>query len=732
MNGPDWSRRSFLKVGALTGGGLLVGVQWSCAPGRARDGGDPVILGAHFRIRPDGRVSILAPKVEMGQGTRTSLPMILADELGVPWSRVQVEPAPLDEETFGWQGVGGSTSIWNLWEPLRIAGATAREMLGSAAAARWEVPASECSVVDGRVMHEGSGRSVDIGEVAADAALLDVPDSPRLKPRSEHRLIGTPTPQVDLPDIVSGRVQYGLDTRVEGMLRVCIERGPFGSEPMSIDDAAARAIPGVVDVVRLERSAHRGILAEGVAVLATNTWTAMQGRNALRVEWSESPEPPTAELAADLARRVREPLPELRNDGSFDDAVARGARVIEADYHVPFLAHAPMEPGNCYAHVHEGGVDVRGPFQDPEEARVWASQIAGVEPERVTVHPVRVGGGFGRRLTSDYAAEAVALATATGHPLQVVWTREDDIGHDFYRPLAAHRLTAVLDEDGSLIGWRNRQASTSRYGYRGSPEPWASEFYPDDPPARMVPAYRIEYQAVDSVIPRGTWRSVVHSGNGFVVESFLDEVAHADGRDPLAFRLDLYGEDRELPYEDHGGPVLDTGRLRAVLERAAEGANWSSGPAPGRGLGLAAHFTFGSYAAQVAEVSVDDDGRIRVHRVVAAIDCGIPVNPLGIEAQVEGGVIYGLSAVLGEEVTFVGGRAQQSNFHDYPVLRMPDAPEIEVHIVDSGAAPKGTGETSVPPVAPAVANAVFAAAGIRLRNPPFTPEKVLAAREGAT
>jgi isoquinoline 1-oxidoreductase subunit beta len=748
MAGGVYDRRAFIRVTGLAAGGLLVSAYLpACAGGDRTTPGDrgaaftPVdakpssghALTPFFRIEADGGVTIFAPKIEMGQGTYTSLPMILADELGADWSGVTVMPAPLDEQTYGWQGAGGSTSVWESYEPLRRVAATAREMLVAAAARRFGVEASSLRTESGRVVHEASGRSAHYGELASEAAQLEPPASPRLQDPSSFRIMGKPQRQVGIEDLVTGRVRYALDTRAPGMLRASIERAPvFGARPVVIDDTAARAVPGVRDVVILDADLHPSILAHGVAVIADSTWAAMKGRRALRIEWSGDGgrDASSAALAARFRTAIDRPGKVLRNDGDARAALAVAARTVEAEYELPFLAHAPMEPGNCFADVRPDGVTVRGPLQDPAEAIRIAVQLTGVAASNVRVEMPRLGGGFGRRLQSDYAAEAVQVSSKVGAPVQVVWSREDDVRHDLYRPAALHRVRASLAADGRIVAWHHRQVSTSRYGYQAPDRPpESSEFYPDDPPAGMVPNYRLEYSPVESPIPRGAWRSVVHSGNAFVVQSFVDELAHAAGRDPVEFRIAMLGTDRDLPYADHGGPFLSTSRLKNVLRIAADNAGWSSAPPSGRSRGAAVHFTFGGYAAQIAEVSVSDDGETRVHRIVASIDCGMPVNPAGIRAQVEGCIVFGLTAALYGEITIEGGGVVQSNFDDYPLLRIDRMPSIEVHIVDSREPPRGAGEISVPPVAPAIANAIFAATGVRMRRPPFTPARFRMVRE---
>jgi isoquinoline 1-oxidoreductase beta subunit len=455
----------------------------------------------------------------------------------------------------------------------------------------------------------------------------------------------------------------------------------------------------------------------------------MQGRRALRIEWEAGDG--AMESSAAIATRFREAIDRpgrvMRDDGDVVAALRRSANTIDAEYELPFLAHAPMEPGNCFADVRADSAVLRGPLQDPAEAVAFASTITGIPRERIRLEPARLGGGFGRRLSSDYAAEAAWLSMQAKAPVQVVWTREDDIRFDMYRPAALHRMSAGLDADGRVTAWHHRMASTSRYGYQAPRRPpESSEIYPDDPPAGMIADYRVEYSPVASALPRGPWRSVVHSGNAFASECFTDELAHAAGIDPVEFRLAMYGDAREMPYRDHGGPVLDVGRLRGVLEAAADLANWGGALPESHACGVAVRFTFGGYAAQVAEISVDDDGGIRVHRVSASIDCGTAVNPSGVEAQVVGGIVFGLSAALFGEITLANGAVEQSNFHDYPVVRMDRMPAVDVRIVPSTRDPGGTGEMSGPPIAPAVANAVFAATGRRVRKLPLRPESLRA------
>lgn len=721
------SRRIFLKVSASAAGGVLLGLR--ALPLEAAGDADAAAatqwLNIWVAVDPDGSVTVTVPKVEQGQGIRTALPMILADEMDTSWDRVAIELAPFRwDGRYGWQGVGGSTSVWTLWGPLRHAGAAAREMLKAAAAARMGVPVGECTTSEGAVIHSPTGRRVGYGEVAGDAAAQAPPRELPFKDSSAFTIIGTDRNLRGSLELAVGSAAYGSDVRVEGMAFAAMARAPsLGARARVVRDQAARQVAGVEAVVTVRHSDYPDMLEEGVAVLARDTWSALKGRERLEVEWEEGPgaEESTEGLFARFRELTDRPGSVLRNDGDFDAAMSEAVVTCDAAYEQPLLAHVPMDPGAFFADVRADRAVFRGPMQAPEDVATIARRITGLPRDAIEVQMYRQGGSFGRRLVSDAAAEAIALSKEAGRPVKVMWTRDDDLRHGTYRPTSCHRLTAGMDGQGRVVAWRHRQASTSRYGYQDATQhPAASEFYPDDPPARMVPNFRLEYTPVDSLVPRGPWRSVIHSHCAFAVESFTDELAHAAGVDPLELRLRILGDDRGLPYADHGGPVLDTGRLRRVLERAAEAAGWGRPVADGVGLGLAGRFTFGSYAAQVAEISVDDSGRVTVHRVVVAIDVGVPVNPNGIRAQVEGGVAFGLSAALYNQVRVERGGVVESGFHDHPIVRFRQMPDVEVHIVGGEHPPRGAGETAVPLVAPAVANAIFAVTGVRLRRPPLT------------
>jgi isoquinoline 1-oxidoreductase beta subunit len=716
-------RRSFIRIGATAAGGLCVAVIFPPARAKSRSRGRAATaqIGAFVEIEADGVVTIFAKNPEIGTGTKTALPMIVAEELDVAWRQVRVVQASLDRK-FGGQFTGGSTGVSSNWVPMRRAGAAARHALVSAAATRWGVDASECRTEEGVVIHASSGRRLAYGALAADAALVQAPADVPLKSASDFRLLGTRVGNVDTRAIATGTQRFGIDVTRPGMLIASILHAPFGARLSSVSEARALAVPGVRRVVRVAPLQNPTRLREGVAVLADNTWAAFEGRRALDVVWDDaaSGDATTTTLAASFKAALERPGDRLRDDGDVDAAFRTAARTLDVVYEIPFIAHVPMEPVNYTADVRGDRAEVWGPTQDPGDAQGLVAEVTGVPRANVTVHMERSGGGFGRRLMVDYAAEAAFLSKAAGAPVKVVRTREDDLQHDYYRPSGMHRVRAAVDASGSPIAWAQHLANTSRYAFALRPEPVKSELYPDDFPAQCLPNVRLEYTRVPSDVPVGAWRATLHSANAFVVQSAVDELAHLAGADPVAFRLAMLGAPRRLKYADHGGPVFDTGRLAGVIRLAADRAKWGTPLPRGRGRGIAAHFTFGSYAAHVAEVSVDASGRVRVHRIVAAVDCGEVVNASGAEAQVQGGVIDGISSALYGRITVDRGRVQQGNFNDYRLLRMAESPAIEVHFVRSSEPPSGLGEPPVSPVAPAIANGMFAVTGRRVRRMPLS------------
>lgn len=732
------SRRLFLQA-SVSASGALVLVPALSRTAAAADGaaGPENPLGALIRIESDNRIVIGATSTEIGQGVRTSLPMIIAEELDADWSRVEVEQMPLSidfsgaEPRWRWgsQGAGGSTSIPDGWAELRQFGAQGRWLMRQAAAERWGIAIGEVQTRDGHALHP-DGRRLPYGELAAAAATLVLPTEPvALKEPGEYRIIGRPRRVVDAPDIVTGRARYGIDVQEPGACTAVLLRCPyFDGDIASYDDRAARAVPGVRAVVVVPGPKPGEPLtlnlATGIAVVADDTWSALKGRAALKVEWTRGPfaSESSAALDAQCAELLSRTGQVVHNDGDFDAARAVAARTVSARYRIPFVSHSPLEPENAFVHVLADRARVIGPLQSPSGAQRAVHTVTGIPRAAISVEMTRSGGGFGRKLTNDFVAEAALIAKATGLPIKLQWTRSDDLQHDFYRPFGHHEMIATLDAGNRVTGWTQRLASASKYYRRPNMQPeglWEAELYPDDFPARLVPSYRLEWHSVTSGIPRGSWRAPAHTANAFVVQSFLDEIAAATGQDPLTLRLAMLGEDRVFDYAQHGGPKFSTGRLRAVLERVATTIGWGRNLPRGRGLGLAAHFTFGGYAAHAMEVEVSPQGGLAIHRVVCAIDVGRPINPLGIEAQIQGGTIDGLSTALNLEITIRDGRVEQGNFNDYPLATMAQMPrDIEVIIVDSAESPSGCGEMGIPTAAPALMNAIYAACGVRIRSLP--------------
>jgi isoquinoline 1-oxidoreductase beta subunit len=678
----------------------------------------------------------------MGQGVRTNLPMIVAEELCCDWKKVQVVQADLDAK-YGEQLTGGSLSTRTSYTNLRKAGAAAREMLVSAAAGEWSVKRSECQAENSTVLHRPTQRTLTYAQLLARASTIAPPADPQLKNPADFKLIGKPTRRTDTPLKITGSAVFGLDVRVPGMLFASVERSPvYGGSPRRFNADEVKTAPLVRAVFEL-KSAHlthqfgetsgpgsRNYSCAGVAVVADSTWAAMQARKLLKVEWNEpaSSAESTATLHEKMHALASAPGAVIRSDGDFDKSHATAAKKIEAVYELPFLAHATMEPVNCTAHVRGNSCELWAPTQIPGAAAAAVSSVLGIPRENIKVHVTFIGGGFGRRLIQDYAMEAALISRDAGAPVQVVWSREDDIRHDFYRPAACHILQAGLDSRGQLISWRHRGSSPSIetfYNGTGITPSAAAQVDSLDFPALFVPNFRLEFSVAESGIPLGYWRSVDSSGNQFALSSFFDEAAHAAGRDPLEFLLAAFGPSRKISLRNN--ETFDVGRRRGVVELAAEKSGWHKPLAPGRGRGIAASFGWGSYVAHVAEVTCDaKTGAVHVDRMVCAIDCGTAINPLGVKAQMEGAINFGLAQTLKSAITVEAGRVQQSNFHDYEVLRMNEAPPIvEVFIVPSTEPPGGCGEPGVPSVAPAVGNAIFAATGKRARRLPIRPADLI-------
>src|SRR5947199_415275 len=720
---PGVSRREFLSVGVAVGGGLLLGFDLPAPPSSAFE------PNAFIRVDRDGRVTLIMHKVEMGQGTYTSMSMLLAEELEVDLADVRLEHAPpvdarYAEPVFGVQEAGGSTSVRGNWGPLRRAGSAARSLLVAAAAATWNVDPAACSAAKGTVIHGPTHRSLVYGALVDKAATLRAPGPVRLKDPKDFKLIGTPAKRVDAPGKVNGTAQFGIDVRLPDMKIATLAACPvFGGKLAGVDDARAKAIPGVRQIVRLD---------DAVAVVADHMWAAKQGLAALDIRWDDGPNAQvgTADIVRALADASLKPGVVARDDGDAVQAMAGAARKIEAVYELPFLAHATLEPVNCTVHVRRDSCDIWVGTQVPTFTRTAAAQLTGLPRERVRVHNHLLGGGFGRRLEVDFVRRAVRIAMQVPGPVKVVWTREEDIQHDMYRPYYYDRIAAGLDERGRAVAWTHRVTGSSIMARV------TSELFPKTlrvmravglhqliatvkgldvdavegaaEPPYTLPNIRVEYVRQEPPgVPTAFWRGVGPTHSIFVVESFIDELAAAAKRDPFEYRRALL--DRSP-------------RAKAVLELAAERAGWGRpGPAGTGGVGgrgIALLHAFGSYIAQVADVVVSREGDVRVRRVVCAVDCGAVVNPDIVKAQMESGIVFGITAALWGEITIQNGRVEQHNFHDYRMLRMSEAPVVEVHLVKSTDAPGGVGEPGTSAVMPAVTNAIFAATGRRIRKLP--------------
>ena len=708
------SRRTFLSAGAAAGGGLLLSFSlpefMSNAEAADAKGFAP---NAFIRIGRDGRVTLIINQVEMGQGTYTSMPMLIAEELEVDLRKVHVEHAPPDDKLYGnphvgFQMTGGSTSVRVFWEPLRRVGATARSMLVSAAAQTWKVDPNSCRAEDGEVIHTPTGRKLSYGALADKAATLRIPDSVPLKDPKDFKLIGTSAKRLDSPDKVNGRAEFGIDVKIPGMKIATVAACPvFGGKLAHLDDSKAKAVKGVRQVVRLDNA---------VAVVADHMGAAKKGLAALDITWDEGANAhfSSADLVGQLEEAIKRPGVIGKQGGDVAKAMADAAKIIEADYQVPLLAHAAMEPMNCTVHVRKDGCDVWVGTQVLSRAQATAAQVTGLPLEKVQVHNHLLGGGFGRRLDVDGITLAVRIAQQVDGPVKVVWTREEDIQHDVYRPYYYDRLAAGLDQDGIPVSWSHRVAGSSIRA-RWFPPAFKNGLDGDAVEAAAGP-YAFSNVLVDYVrqeppsgLTTGWWRGVGVTHNAFMVEGFIDELAAVAKKDPVEYRRTL----------------LDKApRARAVLDLAAEKAGWGKPMPAGSGRGIAVVFGFGTYIAPVAEIAVGKDGQVRVSRVVCAVDCGQMVNPDTIRAQIEGGIIFGITAALYGQITIKDGRVEQTNFDSYQMLRINEAPTVEVHLIDSNEAPGGIGEPGTAAIAPAVVNAIFAATGKRLRKLPIDAEQL--------
>jgi isoquinoline 1-oxidoreductase beta subunit len=706
------SRRDFLKNGTLVGGGLLLGfflpLRGSFSE-TATQKEAPIVPNAFIHIGTDDTVTIIVNHSEMGQGVYTSLPMLVAEELEADWTKIKVAPAPVDpvynHTAFGIQMTGGSTSVWSEYDRLREVGAAAREMLIAAAAAMWKVDKTGCRAEKGKVIHR-TGKSLTFGQLADKSSAMPVPKTVKLKDPSKFRIIGKPTRRLDAPEKTDGKAVFGLDVNVPGMLTAVIARPPvFGGKVVSFEADKAKTIPGVKVVVQVP---------SGVAVVATGFWAAQKGREALKIVWDEGElaRLSTAGMREEFAKLAQSPGFVARKEGDPEQALAKAARRLSAEYEVPYLAHATMETLNCLVDLRDGGCEIWTGTQFQTIDRDAAAAAAGLKPEHVKIHTTYLGGGFGRRANprSDFVVEAVEVAKVVKKPVKVIWSREDDIMGGYYRPMWYDRLAAGLDEGGKLVAWLHTIVGQSIIAGTPFEQAMAKNGIDDasvegakDIPYK-IPNLLVDLHSPKIGVPVLWWRSVGHSHTAFVVESFIDELAHTVKKDPFEFRRALLaGKPRHL----------------GALRLAANKAGWGKPLPQGQVRGIAVHESFGSFIAQVAEVSVTQEGKVRVHRVVCAVDCGRFVNPATIEAQMESGIVFGLSAALHGAITLNNGKVEQSNFNDYDVLRLDEMPKVEVHIVQSKEKSGGIGEPGVPPIAPAVTNAIFAATGKRIRRLPI-------------
>ncbi|VIO65826.1 Isoquinoline 1-oxidoreductase subunit beta [Bradyrhizobium ivorense] len=707
----ELSRRNFLRATAVAGGGLLLSVSLPLAGGdgalAASDNFEP---NAFVKIGGDGRIVLTMPYVEMGQGTYTSIPMLIAEELEVELKQIQLEHAPPSDKLYanpllGVQATGNSNAMRGSWQPMRKAGATAKAMLVAAAAKRWEVDPASCRAEKGEVLHAASGRKLGYGALAADAAKLPVPEQVTLKSPADFKLIGTPAKRLDTPSKINGTAMYGIDARPPGVKVATLAQSPvFGGKVKRVDDAAAKAVKGVRQIVQLD---------DAVAVIADHMGAAKKGLAALTIEWDDGPHAKlnTADIARELEAATTRPGAVAQNVGDADKAMAGAATRVESTYQLPFLAHATMEPMNCTVHVRADGCEIWLGSQALSRAQAVAAKVLNLPPEEVVVHNHLLGGGFGRRLEVDSVIRAVQIAKQVDAPVKLVWTREEDIQHDMYRPYWFDRISVGLDAAGKPVAWNNRFAGSSVLA-RWAPPVFRNGLDPDTTEGAIdlvydIPNFHVEYVRVEPPgIPTAFWRSVGPSHNVFVAESMIDELAAAAKQDPVAYRRALLGK---------------SPRAKAALELAAAKAGWGEKLPAGRGRGVSLQFVFGSYLAQVAEVEVAKDGSVRVHRVVCAMDCGTVVNPNTVQAQLQSGINFGVTAALYGEITLKDGRVEQGNFDSYQMLRIDAAPAIEVHIVPSTEPPGGMGETGTSGIVPAISNAIFAATGKRLRKMPIDP-----------
>lgn len=701
------TRRNFMKLAAATGGGLMLGFHWGNSEASAMEvlsneaiaAGDQT-FNSYLSISTDGVITILSPNPELGQNIKTSFPLIVAEELDADWSKVKVVQAPLDNTRFERQVTGGSGAVPHSWERLRKAGATARRMLIEAAAKKWNVSADNLTAENSMVIDKQSGKKLSYGELAEAAAAIPVPTEVKLKDNKQFKLIGTAVRNVDNHEMVTGKPLYGLDFHREGMLIAMVQHPAFGMKLKSVDSAAAKGMPGIIDVVTFKNN---------VAVVGKSTWQVMKARKALKIQYEQEGE---LESTADHDRLFKELLDSKeatvrRKDGDVDAAFKSAAKIIRSEYQCPFLSHSPMEPMNFFAHVREDGVELVGPTQTPDRARNETAKLLGISPDKITLELTRLGGGFGRRLQADFVMDAVEVSRLMKAPVKVVWTREDDMTGGSYRPAVRYRFEAALDAKGNMIGYKLRGV-----GINAGNSTRENNF-----PSGAVDNLLIDSVEHKSPITTGAWRAPITNFLAYAEQSFLDEVAFAAKVDPVKFRLDLLERARKSPV---GEIHYDIDRMKAVIELAAAKSGW--GTKKNVSQGFSVYFSHRSYVAQVAEIEMNRSNPV-LKKIYAAADCGIVVNLSGARQQVTGGVVDGFGHAMFGKLTFKDGAPEQKNFNNYRLIRLKEVPEVEVHFVDNGIDPTGLGEPALPPTGGAVANALFKATGKRLRNQPFILEE---------
>jgi isoquinoline 1-oxidoreductase beta subunit len=729
---PVPTRRGLLKTGAVAGGGFFI--SWGLnANGSVAKTAAPMELNAYVRIAPTGAITILGKNPECGQGIKTMLPMVIAEELEADWTKVTIETAPTDATRYGAQWAAGSTSTPTNYDPLRRVGAAGRQMMVEAAALTWKVPASECAAAMSTVVHTPSGRKLTYGQLASKAASIPAPDIKAvvLKDPKDFKIIGGSVRGFDSPKVVKGEPMFGIDMVRPGMLYATYTQCPVhGGKVKSAKLDAVLASKGVKTAFVVKGGGSLKVFEDGldagVAVVADSWWRAKQATQKLEVEWDRGPYADHStvkyQAQADALGKTTTDKP-LRKDGDADAALAKAAKVIEANYNYPFLSHAPLEPMNCTAEYKDGKLEIWAPTQYPEQGRKAVSTMMGIKPEDITIHMIRCGGGFGRRLQNDFMVQAAWIARETGHPVKLLYTREEDISHDYYRPAGHHYFKAGLDADGKLIAWKNHFVT---YGDQGKTM-FATEMSPGELPARLIPDYTLEQSIMQSVVVTGPMRAPGSNALAYVQQSFMDELAHAAGKDPLQFQLDVLGPARVL-----GSPatrdLFDVGRMRGVLEKVREVSGWGKTQLPERtGMGVAAYFSHSGYFAEVVRASVSASGQVKCEEVWVVGDVGSQiVNPTGAMNQVQGAAIDGVGQALGLAVTLDKGAVVQTNFHEYPLIRMPAAPQVHVTFLKTDNPPTGLGEPALPPVIPALTNAVFAATGKRVRSLPIDARQLKA------